>query len=242
VLHLWKDKILKLTIGNGHYHWMLVQNKTVKIGRITSFVELLEFFKNLNVHRLKIEITLMSEVCRYAVIPALQTWPESEVLDFLKKQQLKQQYPDVDSGDYVLLNDKINFNRPILVTAVHQRVWHEIEEINRLAEIKFVLTDIMKIWNSYNKSIGNGNILIVKSKIAILVRSLEQMIFEINTFPRSMINHIEYDYKFDFLSVEYTKDESSNELALNDCLLVNKEFESYILEDSNQILNLLESK
>ncbi|MFW2174615.1 hypothetical protein ACG95N_13960 [Acinetobacter guillouiae] len=239
---LWKDKILQLTLGNGHYHWAFIDKKMIKMGSSSSFVELMEFLKKINVKRVKMEITLFSEICRYATIPALQTWPEQAALDFLMKQQLKKQYPDLDIAQYVLLHDQIKFKMPTVITAVPIKFWNEIEQINAVIKIDSIITDVIKIWNNYEMFLHESSLLVLKQKMAILVHYQNKKIVEINSFPKTMINHIQYDHKFDFSNMEYASKAFVNGFGLEGRLLLPAHLESYITENENQAMNLLGSK
>lgn len=153
MLPLWKDKSLHLTLVAGQCHWLLHERQSGSWACASDQLYwekgLIEQLKGQQAAFNSLFITFASEQCRFAILPAQQVWPEPEVLHYLAIQCLKQNYPNYDAGQFVLLTADLQFNQPCLIVAIPQVLHIGLQLLKQTFRVKEALPTLIKAWNFY---------------------------------------------------------------------------------------------
>lgn len=202
-----------------------------------SYVEFIE--KNKKIAS-SLDIVIESDLCRFVVLPALNSYPEADVLSFLAQQRLKQKYVDFDTSQFIIIHDQLKFNCPCLVVAFPIEKYQKLVQLKSSIGIKSLLPSILAVWNFYEKDIIGNLFLIIENQLAFLIHHDQGILKEIDTFPVYLIGSLNFDYYLDLNSLTFTAlDQTTSNKGLN---LRSKQIVDLLKEnhlDKLQALNMM---
>ncbi|CAI3143638.1 hypothetical protein MWMV7_MWMV7_02241 [Acinetobacter calcoaceticus] len=185
---------------------------------------------------LDLDIVIESDLCRFAVLPALSHYPEPDVLNFLIQQRLQQKYLDFVANQFLIIHDQIKYNCPCVVVAFSREKYQELMQYRS----KSLLPSIIAVWNYYQRSIVGKHFLIVENQLAFIIHHEGGIIKEIDTYPVYLIGSINFDYYLDLNNLKFSELEESESNKQLD--LLSKQVIHLLQEndlDKSQVLNLM---
>lgn len=187
-----------------------------------------------------LDIVIESDLCRFVILPALNNYPEPDVLSFLIQQRLKQKYIDFDASQFVIVHDQLKFNCPCVVVAFPKKKYLELMQLKANFSVKSVLPSILAVWNCYEKNIIGNLFLIIENQLAFLIRHDQGTINEIDTFPVYLMGSLNFDYYLDLNSFKFSELEQT--MPNRKLSLLSKKILDILLEnqlDKSQALNVM---
>lgn len=241
VLPLLKDKTIYLTARQIGWSGLQQTKSETKFEALAldgiSYVEFIEKNKKIASN---LDIVIESDLCRFVVLPALNSYPEVAVLSFLVQERLKQKYVDFDTSQFIIVHDQLKFNRPCLVVAFPIEKYQKLVQLKSSIGIKNLMPSILTVWNFYEKDIIGNLFLIIENQLAFLIHHDRGTIKEIDTFPVYLIGSITYDYYLDLNSLTFSElDQITSNKGLN---LRSKQIIDLLKEnnlDKSQALNMM---
>jgi hypothetical protein len=241
VLPLLKDKTIYITSGQKDLFGLQENKSGMKYEALdlnqTSDTDWVE--KNIK-KASSLDIVIESDLCRFVILPALNNYPEPDVLSFLIQQRLKQKYIDFDASQFVIVHDQLKFNCPCLVVAFPKQKYLEFMHLKANFKITSFLPSIIAIWNCYEKYITGNLFLIIENKLAFLIYHDQGIIKEIDTFPVYLMGSLNFDYYLDLNGFKFSELEQTT--SNRKVSLLSKKISDLLIEnqlDKSQALNLI---
>ncbi|MFW1748104.1 hypothetical protein ACG9XW_18135 [Acinetobacter guillouiae] len=151
---LLKDKTLYLTLCTSKCYWLLNESKKAKYGEIpvdyqqTDWALILDKkLKEIDCSIKNLKITIKSSLCRYAILPPQQKWPNDEILEFLANLKFQKIYPNFNIDQYVYCFEKIKFDQNILCKAIDKNIMQGILKLKFLNREVYFNTSLMSIFH-----------------------------------------------------------------------------------------------
>lgn len=183
-----------------------------------------------------LDIVIESDLCRFAVLPALSHYPEPDVLNFLIQQRLQQKYLDFDANQFLIIHDQLKYNYPCVVVAFSREKYQELMQYRS----KSLLPSIIVVWNYYQRFIVGNRFLIIENQLAFIIHHGGGIIKEIDTYPVYLIGSLNFDYYLDLNNLKFSELEeskSNNQLDLLSNQIIHLLQENDL--DKSQVLNLM---
>lgn len=187
-----------------------------------------------------LDIVIESDICRFVVLPALNHYPEPDVVNFLAQQHLQRKYVDFDTNQFVIVYDQLKFNHPCLVVAFPKKQYQQFMQFESHFRIKSFLPSILAVWNYYQHVIIGNQLLIIEKQFAFLIDHAQGKIKEIDTFPVYLIGSLQFDYYLDLNSLIFSDLEqiaSNTKMSLGSKKIIDLLQENHL--DKSQALNMM---
>ncbi|KQW99765.1 hypothetical protein ASC84_19950 [Acinetobacter sp. Root1280] len=211
MLPLLNNEIIYITLSLEKCLWLVKKGKKIVSGDFeidyqqSNWVDILSNqIKVIAPNQRRINFTIESIFCRFILLPPQKYWPKNQVLKFLAINQFDTIYPNFDSGKYVYIFDKIEFDEKIFCMAIYKNIYDGVIKLKDEFNHVFFNTSLGNLL-SFNK-VKDENIKFTEHNLIYFIEMKKSRICSITTFPKNIISNSEKYLSFEDIIPSYNVD------------------------------------